>query len=164
MVTGVNQRDPGPSHVGQPYSWPLGAIVLCLLKAKCQRAGCSSSGPGCAFLGASPCLHPWGRASITIIPFRVGGRCGVTALQHPPTPDFPGTCRITEVRPQRRLYFRFTEILHPATAPRRLYWLYFRQENWGPSSFEAPSILPLLPSGLPAGRIWEALFQLVCTK
>lgn len=67
-----------------------------------------SSGPGCAFLGASPRLHSWGRASITIIPSRVEGRCGVTALQHPPTPDFPGTRRFTEVLPQRRLYFRFT--------------------------------------------------------
>lgn len=67
-----------------------------------------SSGPGHAFLGASPSLHPWGRASITIIPFPVGGRCRVTALQHAPTPDFPGTCRFTEVLHPRRLYFRFT--------------------------------------------------------
>lgn len=109
MVTDVNQEDPGPSHVGRPYWRPQGAAVLRLrlLKAKCQRAGCLSSGPGRAFLGASPSLHPWGRASITFIPFPVGGRCRVTALQHPPTPDFPGTCGFTEVLHPRSLYFRF---------------------------------------------------------
>ena len=87
---GCGSKGARPQPRGATVPWPLGAIALCLLKAKRQRAGCLSSGPGRAFLGASPRLHPRGRASITTIPFRVGGRCTVTASPHPPSRAFQG--------------------------------------------------------------------------
>lgn len=174
MVTDVNQEDPGPRPHGATALRPQGATVLCLrlLEGKVLRAGCLSSGPGHAFLGASQ-VYTHEELASPSSHSRWSGRCRVTALQHPPTPDFPGTCRFTEVLHPRRLllpvheilppcwlYFRFTEIL-PPPSPTLALLTYFRRENRGPSSLEAPFILFLLPQDCRLEGSGEALFQLV---
>lgn len=55
---GCESKGARPQPCGATVPWPLGAIALCLLKAKRQRAGCLSSGPCRGFLGASHvCTH-----------------------------------------------------------------------------------------------------------